>query len=71
MGSETRPGGGFEHVCWVFRRHLCRMRVGLRNDLGLRYQKWGNSGVGFRSAREKEYLDGPFGKGIMSNLPCT
>lgn len=29
MGSETRPGGGFEHVCWVFRRHLCRMRVGL------------------------------------------
>lgn len=41
MGSETRPGGRFEHVCWVFRRHLCRMRVGLRNGLGLKYQKWG------------------------------
>lgn len=27
MGSETRPGGGFEHVCWIFHRHLCRMRV--------------------------------------------
>lgn len=56
MGSETRPSGGFEHVCWIFHRHLCRMRVfffggggGLRNGLGLKYQKWGNSGVGFRS----------------------